>query len=227
MKAVKTISNIDYKSFNEFDSFILLFGLSCIINVVNIIYQTSLLKMPDTTQLINIIVGFDILRALLFVLMFILLFKKSYDSLKTIRICLISEFSIFIIENIILIAGIGISGSVNGSSILWFIYFIYSRRVGVYFNTGKYIKSSEMDDTPVIINGMVVSDDVLIKANNVVTETTAVEPVTDNLKETIKKIHLCTLCGAPIDTINLICTGCGKKYVRRKKAPLSSKETDI
>lgn len=75
----------------------------------------------------------------------------------------------------------------------------------------KYNKTTETDDTPVIINGMVIPDDILVKAETVVTETTTEELISDLIKETIKKVYLCTLCGAPIDTINLICTGCGNK----------------
>lgn len=223
MNKVKSIPSRDYLSFKKFGVALFLFCATCAVNIVYIFNEFFNIQDEfNITPVIGALMAMECLRLIIYFVLLFLPFDKSYSSLKILRALTLIEFLLFTTEGFIAAGYYGVRGGTNVIMLFWFLYFMFSRRINVYFNGGKYIESPDVEDTPAIINGMVVPDDVTTKSETV---TNPSEQVTDTPVVHVKINPLCTSCGAPIDTINLVCTGCGKKYVRRKKVPPLGNET--
>ena len=172
-----------------------------------------------------LIVFLESINILLSVTILIIRFR-SYKVLYAIRVlyivCILfsvvalSQYNIIFHDN---------THTLTYGNVAWIYYLFKSRRVRHYYYRLEEVKvnnDAEHKNFNVYENNRVTSPSkTLLQVNTFAGKLTSLDenPSPASSEKPSKKVPLCALCGMPIDVENLVCTGCGKKYVRRKKAP--------
>jgi len=173
-----------------------------------------------------LIVFLESINILLAATILIIIRFRSYKVLYAIRVLYIActLFSVVALSQYNIIFNDN-THTLTYGNVAWIIYLFKSRRVRHYYYKLEEVKTnSELEyEKPSIVekNNVTSPSETRFQANTSVEKLTLpaenLTPVSS--EKPVKKVPLCALCGMPIDVETLVCTGCGKKYVRRKKAP--------
>lgn len=172
------------------------------------------------------IVALELLIILFSVILLIVIRFRSYKILYLIRFLYIScvLFSVLALSTFNDIYNSNML-VVSYANFAWIGYLFKSRRVRHYYYRLEEVKTNnelEHEKLGIVGNNSIVSSgETRFQANTFAEKLTlsAKNPASVSSQKPSKKVPLCVLCGMPIDVVNLVCTGCGKKYIRRKKAP--------